>query len=120
MKALITGGAGFVGSHLTDYLVRNGHDVVVLDDLSTGRLENLDLSSRPSSGGRVRFVRGSITNAALVDGLVSDVDTVFHLAAAVGVFTIQQRTLESLRTNLLSLMFGKEKDHAKDKENQPK
>jgi UDP-glucose 4-epimerase len=95
LKALITGGAGFVGSHLTDYLVHNGHDVVVLDDLSTGRLDNLDLAT-----GGVKFVRGSIVDAALVDGLVSDVDVVFHLAAAVGVFTIQQRTLDSLRTNL--------------------
>jgi UDP-glucose 4-epimerase len=95
LKALITGGAGFVGSHLTDYLVHNGHDVVVLDDLSTGRLDNLDLAT-----GGVKFVRGSIVDAALVDGLVSDVDAVFHLAAAVGVFTIQQRTLDSLRTNL--------------------
>jgi UDP-glucose 4-epimerase len=95
VKALITGGAGFVGSHLTDYLVGKGHQVVVLDDLSTGRLDNLDLAS-----GQVTFVRGSIVNSGLVDGLASDVDAVFHLAAAVGVFTIQQRTLESLRTNL--------------------
>lgn len=96
MRTLITGGAGFIGSHLAERLVRDGHDVVVLDDLSTGRLENLD-DVDPRA---LRVVTGSVTDEALVDELVAGVHEVYHLAAAVGVLTIQHRTLESLRTNL--------------------
>jgi len=96
MRTLITGGAGFIGSHLAERLVAAGHDVVVLDDLSTGRLENLE-GLDPDA---VRFVRGSIVDEELVGRLVAEVDEVYHLAAAVGVFTIQTRTLDSLRVNL--------------------
>ncbi len=96
MRTLITGGAGFIGSHLAERLVSAGHDVIVLDDLSTGRLENL----AGIESAALQFVQGSITDEDLVDGLVAGVDEVYHLAAAVGVFTIQQRTLESLRINL--------------------
>jgi UDP-glucose 4-epimerase len=100
MKALITGGAGFIGSHLTDYLVDRGWEVVILDDLSTGSMDNLAWAmSRPHRHG-VDFVEGSITDADLAHRLAADVDVVFHLAAAVGVFTIQRRTLESIRVNL--------------------
>jgi UDP-glucose 4-epimerase len=100
MKALITGGAGFIGSHLTDYLIEQGHQVVVLDDLSTGRLSNLSSAMLGARGSQVTFVEGSITDTALVDRVVAQVDTVFHLAAAVGVFTIQSKTLDSMRVNL--------------------
>jgi UDP-glucose 4-epimerase len=100
MKALITGGAGFIGSHLTDYLVGQGHQVTVLDDLSTGQLSNLSSSMLGERGSQVAFVEGSITDTALVDQVVSQADTVFHLAAAVGVFTIQTKTLSSMRVNL--------------------
>ncbi len=96
MRTLITGGAGFIGSHLAQVLLARGHDVVVLDDLSTGRLENLD----ELRTGRLRFVHGSVVDQDVVDHLVSTVDEVYHLAAAVGVFTIQQHTLDSLRVNL--------------------
>ncbi|KUP98321.1 NAD-dependent epimerase/dehydratase family protein [Thermobifida cellulosilytica] len=97
MKALVTGGAGFIGSHLCDYLVAQGHQVTVLDDLSTGSEENLrQLADAPN----FEFVKGSILDAALVDDLVGSCDTVFHLAAAVGVHTIVDRPLESLRVNL--------------------
>jgi len=96
VRTLVTGGAGFIGSHLVERLTRDGHEVVVLDDLSTGRLDNLDDVDRR----RLRVVVGTITDEALVDELVGEVDEVYHLAAAVGVLTIQQRTLESLRTNL--------------------
>src|SRR3954447_11117541 len=96
MRALITGGAGFIGSHLAERLVSAGHEVVVLDDLSTGRLENL--AGIDPAG--VRFVPGSIVDEDLVEDLVGTVDEVYHLAAAVGVFTIQSRTLDSLRVNL--------------------
>ncbi|GAA3977505.1 NAD-dependent epimerase/dehydratase family protein [Thermobifida alba] len=97
MKALVTGGAGFIGSHLCDYLTAHGHQVTVLDDLSTGSKENLvQLSDAPN----FEFVEGSILDTALVDSLVGSCDTVFHLAAAVGVHTIVDKPLESLRTNL--------------------
>lgn len=100
MKALITGGAGFVGSHLTDYLIQRGHEVVVLDDLSTGQLSNLSSVMSGPNGAQVSMVEGSIIDTALVDEVVAQVDTVFHLAAAVGVFTIQTKTLDSMRVNL--------------------
>jgi UDP-glucose 4-epimerase len=96
MRTLITGGAGFIGSHLAEALVAAGHEVVVLDDLSTGRLENLE----GITPGAVRFVHGSVVDEDVVGRLVAEVDEVYHLAAAVGVFTIQQRTLDSLRVNL--------------------
>ena len=82
MKVLITGGAGFIGSHLADYLVGQGDQVILLDDLSTGRLENIEHLQARSD---VEFVLGSILNPDLVDHVVSRVDVVYHLAAAVGV-----------------------------------
>ena len=100
MKALITGGAGFIGSHLTDHLVERGTNVVILDDLSTGRMQNLEQVMTGPHQNAVDFVMGSITDSELVHGLAEGVDVVFHLAAAVGVFTIQHHTLESMRTNL--------------------
>jgi UDP-glucose 4-epimerase len=97
MKALITGGAGFIGSHLAEHLLAAGHEVVVLDNLATGSLENLSaISDHP----RLRYVAGSVLDAGLVDTLSSHVDTIFHLAAAVGSFVIRDRTLQSLRTNI--------------------
>ncbi|MFE0028007.1 NAD-dependent epimerase/dehydratase family protein, partial [Amycolatopsis sp. NPDC059021] len=95
MRCLITGGAGFIGSHLTDHLLALGHEVTVLDDLSTGSTDNLP------DHDRLRFVHGSVCDADVAGRCVSDVDCVYHLAAAVGVFTILDRTLHSLRTNLL-------------------
>jgi len=97
MRVLITGGAGFIGSHLTDLLVSQGHQVVVLDDLSTGRHDNL---RRHHGSTDVEFVMGSILNDSLVDDVVRRSDGVFHLAAAVGVNLIVQRPLESLATNI--------------------
>ena len=97
MKSLITGGAGFIGSHLTEYLLQQGDDVIVLDDLSTGSLRNL---ARVSDNPRLRFVQGSILDKALVTGLVNGRDRVFHLAAAVGVKLIVEEPLTSLRTNI--------------------
>lgn len=100
MKAFITGGAGFIGSHLTDHLVRQGWQVVILDDLSTGRMDNLTSAVQGPRGASVAFAQGSVTDASLVERLAGGADVIFHLAAAVGVFTIQTRTLESLRVNL--------------------
>lgn len=107
-KYLVTGGAGFVGSHLVDALVDSGHSVVVLDDLSTGRHDNL---RRHSGSTNVEFVLGSILNDALVDDVVRRVDVVLHLAAAVGVNLIVERPLESLATNIRGSEIVLEKCH---------
>ena len=97
MHALITGGAGFIGSHLAERLLQDGHEVTLLDNLSTGRYENIaHLDGHP----RLRFVVGTILNESLVDKLVERCDVVFHLAAAVGVELIIQKPLESLMTNI--------------------
>lgn len=97
MSALVTGGAGFIGSHLVDELVGRGERVLVLDDLSTGRLENLESSL---ATGRVEFFSGSTSDADLVDSLFADVDICFHLASAVGVQLIVDCAYESLVSNV--------------------
>ena len=108
MKALVTGGAGFIGSHLADLIVGHGNQVVLLDDLSTGRLTNIEhLVGRPD----VEFVLGSILNADLVDSVVSRVDVVYHLAAAVGVELIVEKPLQSLMTNIRGSEIVFEKAH---------
>jgi len=108
MRALITGGAGFIGSHLADYLLDRGDQVILLDDLSTGRLANIGhLNGRAD----VEFVLGSILNSDLVDNVVSRVDTIFHLAAAVGVNLIVEKPLESLMTNIRGTETVVEKAH---------
>jgi UDP-glucose 4-epimerase len=82
MRALITGGAGFIGSHLADALLAAGHQVTVLDDLSTGSMENIaHLKTHP----RFRYTVDSVTNEPLLAELIDGCDIVFHLAAAVGV-----------------------------------
>lgn len=96
MRVLVTGAAGFIGSHLVDRLLSSGHQVIGLDDLSTGRPENLPAPQRDEP----RLVQGSILDSELVDQLVAGTDVVFHLAAAVGAFVIQQRTRQSLMTNV--------------------
>ncbi|RRO18865.1 NAD-dependent epimerase/dehydratase family protein [Saccharopolyspora rhizosphaerae] len=97
MRFLITGGAGFIGSHLTRHLISEGHKVLVLDNFSTGSACNLN--SDPGNA-LPTVVDGSVCDAELVDDCTSQVDGVFHLAAAVGTFTIARKTIESLRTNL--------------------
>ena len=97
MKYLITGGAGFVGSHLADALVGRGDSVVALDNLSTGVSQNL---AGVRGSPLFKYVSGSILDEALVEELVGSVDHVLHLAAAVGVFNIVDRPLESLTTNV--------------------
>ena len=108
MRVLITGGAGFVGSHLTDALLARGDQVMVLDDLSTGRHDNIrDHLGDPN----FEFVLGSILNEALVDDAVRRADAVLHLAAAVGVELIVGRPLESLATNIRGSEIVLEKCH---------
>lgn len=97
MKALITGGAGFIGSHLAEALIRKGSAVIVLDNLSTGRLENLKKIERSH---KFEFVEGSVLDMSLVDKLAEHCDVIFHLAAAVGVELIVKKPLESLSTNI--------------------
>lgn len=97
MKALITGGAGFIGSHLAERLLENGDEVIVIDNLSTGRLANLE-SFRHHAG--MQFVKGDIRDASLVQLLVSKCDVVFHLAAAVGVQLIADDPVHTIETNI--------------------
>lgn len=97
MKTLVTGGAGFVGSHLCERLVAQGRKVVVVDDLSTGRIENVAALER---SGAVRVVVDTIADADLVDDLVRECDEVYHLAAAVGVRLILERPTHTIETNI--------------------
>lgn len=97
MKALVTGGAGFIGSHLVEHLLKLGHQVVVIDDLSSGDLDNLAESLQHPA---FQFLEGSILDSILLDEVMCQCDTVFHLAAAVGVQMIVDHPLPSLRTNL--------------------
>jgi len=97
LKILITGGAGFIGSHLAEDLLAEGHDVTILDNLSTGKLENIaSLEKNPN----FHIVIGDILNESLVDKLVERADWIFHLAAAVGVELIVKNPLQSLMTNI--------------------
>jgi len=97
MRTIITGGAGFIGSHLTEALLAQGDEVVVLDDISTGSLANLAaVEGHP----RLSIVEGSVLDRGLVTALVRGTDRVFHLAAAVGVKLIVEQPLDGLRVNI--------------------
>ena len=97
MRAFVTGGAGFIGSHLVDSLLAGGFQVTVLDDFSTGSRDNL--AHIPSTAA-LTVVEGSVLEAPLVEELIAQADCVYHLAAAVGVRRILDRPLESIRVNL--------------------
>jgi len=97
MNALVTGGFGFIGSHLCERLLRDGHHVTVIDDLSTGRLENL---AHLSGHLRLRCLIDTIRNKELMETLVAASDTVFHLAAVVGVRSVLQDPLRCLEVNI--------------------
>ncbi|MBT2231277.1 NAD(P)-dependent oxidoreductase [Nonomuraea sp. NEAU-A123] len=97
MRFLITGGAGFIGSHLTDALLARGDSVVIVDNLSTGRVANLALAAGHP---HLQFVQGSVLDELMVDELVHQCDVVVHLAAAVGVKLIVEQPLRCLTTNI--------------------
>jgi UDP-glucose 4-epimerase len=97
MRILVTGGAGFIGSHLCERLLFDGHTVTVLDSATTGRLSNL---SRVIDSTHFKAIEGSILDTDVLNPLIKDVDYVFHLAAAVGVFNIVNNPLASLLTNI--------------------
>ena len=97
-KILVTGGAGFIGSHLCEFLLHNGHHVVAIDNLSTGRLENIQhLRPLPS----FQFVRETIMNNQVLDRLTSEADIIIHLAAAVGVKLIVENPVHTIVTNIM-------------------
>lgn len=96
-RALITGGAGFIGSHLAEELLACGHTVTIIDDLSTGRFENIEhLVDHP----RFKFAIDKIENRMLMDRLASESDIIFHLAAAVGVMLIVEHPVHTISTNI--------------------
>jgi len=97
MRVLITGGAGFIGSHLAERLLQEGHHVAVLDDLSTGRLANIEHLL-----GHARFAAtiGSVLDETVLGPLVEECDTVFHLAAALGVKFVVDRPIHTMHTNV--------------------
>ncbi len=97
MKALITGGAGFIGSHLAEHLLAAGQDVLAVDDLSTGSLDNIrHLQTHP----RFRFVFDTVRNTETMHLLIEQCDVVYHLAAAVGVQLIVDRPVHTIETNI--------------------
>jgi len=95
MKVLVTGGAGFIGSHLTDALCGSNEDVTVIDNFTTGSLDNLD-PIKP----KINIIEGDIRDEKLINDLVSKVDLVFHMAAALGVDNILNSTLDSMSVNI--------------------
>lgn len=98
MKILVTGGAGFIGSHLCDLLISRGEEVHVIDDLSTGSLENIaHLNNNP----RFQYCIDTILNVPVMEQLITDCDCIVHLAAAVGVKYVLENPLSSIETNIL-------------------
>ena len=95
---LVTGGAGFIGSHLCELLLKEGHKVVAIDNLSTGRLENIE-HLRPDPD--FLFVRETINNSLVLDRLASESQIIVHLAAAVGVKLIVEDPVHTIRTNIM-------------------
>ncbi|HQU84688.1 MAG TPA: GDP-mannose 4,6-dehydratase [Pyrinomonadaceae bacterium] len=95
MKILITGGAGFVGSHLADKLIREGHEITVIDDLSTGRYANVEhLEGHPN----FRLIIDTVLNDKLMEELIRETDRVFHMASAVGVRLIMEQPVKTIET----------------------
>ena len=97
MKALITGGAGFIGSYLSEALLKKGHKVNVVDDLSTGSLENIQhLQDKPDFS----FVEGDILDEPLMESLIAEADEIYHLAAVVGMRSLMEHGIKAFKTNV--------------------
>lgn len=97
MKALVTGGAGFIGSHLCEHLLAGGSEVAVIDDLSTGRSSNIEgMMGDPG----FKFVEANVRNAEVLEPLIKKCDVIFHLAAAVGVQLIVDKPVQTIETNI--------------------
>jgi UDP-glucose 4-epimerase len=94
MRVFVTGGAGFIGSHLCDALVQQGDEVAILDNLSTGSLNNISHLK-----GKIRVTQGDIRDSAVVESLAAESDLVLHMAAALGVDNILENPIESISTN---------------------
>ena len=112
MRNLITGGAGFIGSHLAEYLLDNGEEVAIIDDLSTGSFENIKhIVRRPG----FTYYIGKVEDGQLIDRIIENIDRVYHLAAAVGVRLIVDDPVHTIETNInatqtvleRAVMFGK-------------
>jgi UDP-glucose 4-epimerase len=97
VKALITGGAGFIGSHLAERLLHDGHEVAVLDNLSTGSIDNISHLKRTPG---FTYAIDSVTNESLLAEMIDRSDVVFHLAAAVGVKLIVEQPVHTIETNV--------------------
>ncbi len=97
MKTLITGGAGFIGSHLSEYLLAKGDRVTIIDDLSTGSIENI---AHLKTEKRFSYRIDTVMNRPLLAELIDDCDRVFHLAAAVGVRLIVESPVRTIETNI--------------------
>jgi UDP-glucose 4-epimerase len=95
MKILITGGAGFVGSHLADKLINQGHEITVIDDLSTGRYQNV---AHLEGEKNFRLIIDTVLNESLMEELIRETDRVFHMASAVGVRLIMERPVKTIET----------------------
>ncbi len=96
MRYLVTGGAGFIGAHLCAHLIEHGDEVLVLDDLSTGRYENI--AGLDENGGAFKFLLGSVNEMDLVAECIQECDAVFHLASAVGVRLIIEQPVKTIET----------------------
>ena len=99
LRSLVTGGAGFIGSHLCEALVARGDEVVALDNLSTGSEENVAALAKPAGHGRFRLQIADILDADAVAGAVADADRVYHFAAAVGVKLVMEQPISTILTN---------------------
>src|SRR4051812_28612865 len=95
MKILITGGAGFVGSHLADKLIGQGHHITVIDDLSTGRYSNIE---HLEGHERFRLIIDTVLNSTLMEELIRETDHVYHMASAVGVRLIMEQPVKTIET----------------------
>jgi UDP-glucose 4-epimerase len=97
MRVLVTGGAGYIGSHLADRLLADGHDVVVLDNLSLGKVANIEHNLHNP---RFRFIEGDILDSSLMGQMADECDLVYHLAAIVGVTHVLHDPLQAMKTNV--------------------